>query len=265
MAKPWLALLAACCGLALAQTPSWPPKVESGQTWSFVLEASGQRFIWNVKIGAVVRGNIYAATAEGVDRRTAQVAYFADTLPGTNYKDVLVFDFQAPSVSSSFTQPFACIIFNNGRGNIPLAPGAVCSATLGAATGPTTPSSAEAPAWLREARRVPAAGQSWRLEAFNVVWGLNFAKAEGDGLSGTARILENRSGDQLPPDWNLRLTYAGRTARLEISAGQATIACVLDDQFQNAVNGVLRADANLFRQGVQGSQAQSTCRVVLNP
>lgn len=245
---------------AFAQTIAWPPKLEPGQVWNFTIEAQGQRFAWNVRLGAAQNG-IFEAQAQGVDSRPAQVAYFADTLPGTNYKNVLVFDFKAPTTASSFASPLTCLIQPDGKGTVALA-GVPCQATLGSAAAGTS-GSAAAPIWLKEARREPVVGQTWRLETFNVAWNLTLNKTESDGFSGSAKIVENRSGDALPTDWALRLTYMGRTLRLDISVGQALISCLLDDQFQNAVDGVLRGEANLFSQGQQGSRGQSNCRVVL--
>lgn len=254
-------LLLAMFSAAFAQT-SWPPRLETGQVWNFTFEAQGQRFAWNVRLGAAQNG-IFEAQAQGVDTRAAQVAYFADTLPGTNYKNVLVFDFKAPSTASSFASPFTCLIQPDGKGTVALA-GIPCSATLGSAAAGTS-GSAGAPVWLKEARKEPVAGQTWRLETFNVAWNLTLSRAESDGFSGTARMVENRSGEALPSDWAMRLYYVGRTLRLDVSVGQALISCLLDDQFQNAVDGVLRGEANLYSQGQQGSRGQSGCRVALNP
>jgi hypothetical protein len=253
-------LLLATFSTALAQSSNWPPKLETGQVWNFAIEFSGQRYAWNVQLGPI-QGGAFAASAEGLDKRSAQVVYFADTLPGTNYKNVLVFDFKAPTTPSSFASPFTCIIQSNGQGSVVMA-GIPCRATLGAAA-VGAPSTAGAPIWLKEARKEPVPGQTWRLETFNVAWNLSFSKAESDGFSGTAKIVENRSGDPLPADWALRLIYMGRTIRLDISVGQAIISCLLEDQYQNAVNGTLRGEANLFSQGQQGSRGQSGCRVVL--
>lgn len=253
-------LLLVIFSAAFAQTTTWPPRLESGQVWNFAIEFSGQRYAWNVQLGPVQSG-AFAASAEGLDKRSAQVAYFADTLPGTNYKNVLVFDFKAPSTPSSIASAFTCIIQPSGQGMVIMA-GIPCRATLGAAA-VGAPSSAGAPPWLKEARKEPVQGQTWRIEAFNVAWNLALNKTEGDGFSGTARMVENRSGDPLPTDWALRLTYLGRTIRLDISVGQAIISCLLEDQYQNAVNGTLRGEANLFSQGQQGSRGQSSCRVVL--
>jgi hypothetical protein len=253
-------ILLATFSAALAQTSNWPPKLEPGQVWNFALEAQGQRFAWNVRLGAAQNG-VFEAQAQGVDTRPAQVAYFAETLPGTNYKNVLVFDFKAPTTASSFNAPFTCLIQPDGKGMVVLA-GVPCTATLGSANAGVT-GSAGAPIWLKEARKEPVQGQTWRLETFNVAWNLSFSKAESDGFSGTARIVENRSGEALPADWAFRLTYVGRTVRLDVSVGQALISCLLDDQYQNALNGVLRGEANLYSQGQQGSRGQSGCRVVL--
>jgi hypothetical protein len=241
--------------------PAWPPRLEPGQVWNFTLEAQGQRFAWNVRLGAAQNG-AFEAQAQGVDTRPAQVAYFADTLPGTSYKNVLVFDFKAPTTPSSFASPFTCLIQPDGKGTVALA-GVPCSATLGSASSGTS-GAAGAPTWLKEARKEPVAGQVWRLEAFNVAWSLTLSKPESDGFSGTARMVENRSGDPLPADWAFRLTYVGRTVRLDVSAGQAIVSCLLEEQYQNAVDGVLRGEANLYSQGQQGSRGQAGCRVVLS-
>ncbi len=258
----YVVVLAVIFGTALAQNPTWPPRLEAGQVWNFAMEAQGQRFAWNVRLGGPQNG-VFEAQAQGVDTRSAQVAYFADTLPGTNYKNVLVFDFKAPSSPSSFAAAFTCIIQPDGKGMVVLA-GVPCQATLGRAEAGTS-GRAAAPVWLKEARKEPVAGQTWRLEAFDIAWNLSFSKAESDGFSGSAKIVENRSGENLPPDWSFRLFYAGRTLRLDVLLGQATLSCLLDDQFQNAVDGVLRGEANLYSQGQQGSRGQSNCRVVLNP
>lgn len=254
-------ILLAMFSAAFAQNP-WPPKLETGQVWNLVLEAQGQRFAWNVRLG-IAQNGIFEAQAQGVDTRAAQVAYFAETLPGTNYKNVLVFDFKAPTTATSVASPFTCLIQPDGKGTVALF-GLPCSASLGSASAGTS-GSAGAPIWLKEARREPVAGQVWRLEAFNVSWNLTLSKAESDGFSGSAKIVENRSGDLLPTDWTMRLTYVGRTLRLDVSLGQALISCLLNDQFQNAVDGVLHGEANLYSQGQQGSRGKSSCRVVLNP
>ncbi|MFN3392500.1 MAG: hypothetical protein ACK40N_12160 [Meiothermus ruber] len=254
-------LLLATFGFVLAQNPSWPPRLEPGQVWNFSLEAQGQRFTWNVRLGTA-QGGVFEAQAQGVDTRPAQVVYFADTLPGTSYKNVLVFDFKAPTTASSFASPFTCIIQPDGKGTVVLA-GVPCSASLGSASSGTS-GAAGAPTWLKEARKEPVMGQVWRLEAFNVAWNLAFSKAESNGFSGTATIVENRSGNPLPADWAFRLTYVGRTVRLDISVGQALIACLLEEQYQNAVNGALRGEANLYSQGQSGSRGESGCRVVLH-
>jgi len=254
-----LLLLLTILGGAAAQS-TWPPRLEPGQIWNFVIEAQGQRFAWNVRLAGAQNG-VFEALAQGVDTRNAQVAYFAETLPGTNYKNVLVFDFKAPSTPSSFASPFTCLIQPDGKGTVVLA-GVPCQATLGSAAAGISGSTA-APVWLREARKEPAVGQTWHLETFNVTWNLSFSKTESDGLSGGAKIVENRSGENLPPNWNFRLFYVGRTLRLDVTLGQATISCLLDDQFQNAVDGVLRGEANLYSQNLQGSRGQSSCRVVL--
>ncbi|GIW33394.1 hypothetical protein [Meiothermus sp.] len=244
---------------ALAQNP-WPPKLEQGQVWNFVIEAQGQRLAWNVRLGTAQNG-VFEAQAQGVDTRAAQVAYFAETLPGTNYKNVLVFDFKAPTAASSVASPFTCLIQPDGKGTVALI-GLPCSASLGSAAAGTS-GSAGAPTWLKEARKEPVAGQTWRLETFNVAWNLTLSKSESDGFSGSAKMVENRSGDLLPTDWAMRLYYVGRTLRLDVSVGQALISCLLDDQYQNAVDGVLRGEANLYSQGQQGSRGQGGCRVVL--
>lgn len=254
-------LLLLIVSAAFAQAPTWPPKLEANQVWNFVIEFSGQRYVWNVQLGSVLSNGAFAASADGLDKRSAQVSYIAETLPGTNYKNVLVFDFKAPSTPSSFGSAFTCIIQSDGKGSLVLA-GAPCRASLGSTTIGSL-GNVGAPIWLKEARREPTQGQTWGLETFNIVWSLSLIKAEADGFSGRAKVVENRSGEPLPTDWDLRLIYAGRTLRLDITLGQATISCLLDDQYQNALDGTLRGEANLYGQGQQGSRSQSSCRVTL--
>ena len=231
-------------------------------------EDTGVRTRWlpNFIILALLLSTL--GSSQGKSKRNAKVAYFPGTVPNTDFRDVLIFDFQAPQNASSFANPFTCVIFNTWRGNIPLTQGLTCTATPGtgagnSSTNSSAPVKAEAPVWLTSAKRAPVTGQSWRVEAFNVAWNLSFDKPEADGFTGKASIVENRSGDQLPSDWNFRLVYLGRTVRLEVSVGQAVISCLLDDQYQNAVNGVLQGQADLFSRAKTGSQAQSPCRVVL--
>lgn len=246
--------------LALAQTP-WPPKLESGQTWSLTLSAGGQQFRWNVQLGQAT-GTVFRASASGVDTRTAEVGYFAANAAEALVRDRLVFSFAAPSSPSSFAQGFICLIPQSGQGSVALAPGVVCTATLGAAQAGAS-GKAEPPLWLREARRVPQQGQTWKISAFLIGWSLSLDQAEADGFSGKASVSENPNREPIPAEWSFRLSYVGRTLRLDLVAGGATISCLLDDQMQNAVNGVLQGQANLLAQGKPGSQGQSSCRVTL--
>lgn len=247
--------------LSLAQTPTWPPKLETGQIWSVTLSAGGQQFRWNVQLGQAT-GTVFRATASGVDSRTAEVGYFGANAAESLVRDRLVFSFAATSGVSSFAQAFICLIPQSGEGSVALAPGVVCTATLGAAQAEAS-SKAEPPVWLGSAKRVPVQGQVWKISAFMIGWNLSFDKAEAGGFSGKATVAENPNHEPIPAEWSFRLTYVGRTVRLDVVADNPTISCLLDDQMQNAVNGVLQGQANLFSQGKPGSQGQAGCRVVL--